>query len=302
MAICKKTTPLFITPPNTKREPMKATIETITPEIARAYLEMNTGNFRKPDDGRVARYSQEMASGNWEETGDSIKFAGHTLLDGQHRLIACVKSGASFSTIVVRDAKGAKYIDRGKPRTIAQWLRHKGIKHYNESAAICRAIACYDDGLWGCPAWKIGEYLDSNVIEFAIANKAAIQAACQLCAGLALVPKPTMAAVLLIGTRVDGIVQSPADDVTAKWFVDGLKCGSGLTEVDAVLHLRNRMVANLAATNKYSPYLKRQIITKAWNMTVQGLPCRRQNMLVPKLTGPTPTKPIAVILNTSETE
>ena len=64
---------------------MQITIETITPEIAKRYLLMNTGNFRSPDQSRVERYAKDMVRGVWDLTGDTIKFNGCILLDGQHR-------------------------------------------------------------------------------------------------------------------------------------------------------------------------------------------------------------------------
>lgn len=78
-------------------------LETITPKIAAEYLTRNTSNRnRRPT--RIQQYARDMGSGNWPVTGESIKFSETgDLLDGQHRLVACVLSGVSFQTWVAHN-------------------------------------------------------------------------------------------------------------------------------------------------------------------------------------------------------
>ena len=58
----------------------------ITPDMAAQMLERNTMN-RNISQLNVTRYANDMASGAWEQNGETIKIAEDgTILDGQHPL------------------------------------------------------------------------------------------------------------------------------------------------------------------------------------------------------------------------
>jgi hypothetical protein len=100
----------------------------ITPEYARTLLEKNTKN-RTLRTAVVTRYAKEMLSGNWRLTGETIKLAKDgSVLDGQHRLYACVESGVPFVAYVVDelDPEIFAYIDAGTPRRVADALHVSG--------------------------------------------------------------------------------------------------------------------------------------------------------------------------------
>ena len=125
---------------------------TITPEMARKYLERNTLN-RPLSDKRINRYIREFQAGYWKVNGESIKFAKDgRILDGQHRLWACVLSGKSFRTDVRRnlDPKVFATIDCGGMRSGADAL---SIKQVTNARTIAPAIQhiykyCNDKYKW----------------------------------------------------------------------------------------------------------------------------------------------------------
>lgn len=97
-------------------------IEIITPEIASKYLETNTNNYRKISNPRVNAYALEMQNGNWKNNGEAIVFGTDGILkNGQHRLLACVKSNTPFETLVIRGCDETIY-DAGYTRTTRQEL------------------------------------------------------------------------------------------------------------------------------------------------------------------------------------
>lgn len=118
---------------------LKFNVEVITPAVAAEYLKMNQFN-RKPNKGQVAYYAKMMSDGQWELNGEAIKFAinGH-LIDGQHRLMACVESNVPFETAVAREVEEKAFdtFDQG-------WLRKKSqifsIKNIPNSVSIASAI------------------------------------------------------------------------------------------------------------------------------------------------------------------
>ena len=260
---------------------MDVKIETITPEVARAMLEMNTGNFRKPESSRVERYAREMRRGEWLMNGDSIRFNGSVLLDGQHRLLAVVKSGVAIQSIVIRDLENVGHtLDRGRPRTVAQWLTHRGIRNGCDVAATTKLVIAHDKGLWGSPSPRPEMVSDSEIVTFAELHNEDMQAVIRL-AGRAkgLVPRSSLAAILLIGGRKGRPVNE-----TSEWFTTALGAGCDLTEVEPVYHLRNRILSQTRA-NPLTPFMKRAFCTIAWNKTCTGEPCSANSLRV-TMTGP----------------
>jgi hypothetical protein len=123
--------------------------ETITPEMATAWLERNTTN-RHLDQPTVDRYARDMTHGRWHLTGDSVKFGfSGVLIDGQHRLWACVLAGVPFTSIVVRgitnEAEVRDVIDTGKKRTLGNALQIHGEPDANNLAALISMAWRYDN-------------------------------------------------------------------------------------------------------------------------------------------------------------
>ena len=108
-----------------------------------------------------------MAKGNWLLTGDTIKIdTNYRLLDGQHRLLAVIKSGAIIETCVAHHVEsGGRFIDRGRPRKLSNYLAHEGVKHASIVAAAARLHVLHDKGLWAKPSVQTGDILDSEVYE-----------------------------------------------------------------------------------------------------------------------------------------
>lgn len=129
--------------------PLQVTIETITPQIAEAYLRKND-NVRKVTWGVVAKYAEDMKHGRWLLSSETIAFDENGYLkDGQHRLLACVKSGCSFQTLVVRGLEdGAdSVVDIGKTRSPSDQL--KGYEYADKVAAIAKIARATKAGSLG---------------------------------------------------------------------------------------------------------------------------------------------------------
>ena len=112
---------------------MRITHKTISvdPELAEKWLALNVAN-RTVRAARVREYAAEMTAGRWLYTADPIRFdEDGKLIDGQHRLRAIVKSGATIDLHVVRglprEAQDA--IDTGAARTASDALKVRGFKN-----------------------------------------------------------------------------------------------------------------------------------------------------------------------------
>jgi hypothetical protein len=108
--------------------PTNADLRIITPDEARLILQKNTRN-RPVRAGTVKRYAVQMSAGEWKLTGDTIKLAtDSTILDGQHRLLACVEAEKPFEAYIVTGLSPEVYdlIDAGLPRRTSDALHISG--------------------------------------------------------------------------------------------------------------------------------------------------------------------------------
>jgi hypothetical protein len=119
----------------------------ITPEYALELLSNNTGN-RRVKEQVVARYVKDMLAGTWkEDTGELIKIAKDgTILDGQHRLLAIVKSGVEISLHVATGLSNEIFsvIDTGASRNASDTLFVSSIEN---STIISRSINFYESNM-----------------------------------------------------------------------------------------------------------------------------------------------------------
>lgn len=120
--------------------PIKSEVVDVTPGMAQAWLDKNISN-RKPRPSVVAAYMRAMLDDRWNLTGDAIRFdtAGN-LMDGQHRLMACVNADVSFKTFVLYNVpeEARDTIDTNAIRTVGDTLTMEGVKFANQMTAVVR--------------------------------------------------------------------------------------------------------------------------------------------------------------------
>lgn len=92
----------------------------INPIVAQRILKDNIGN-RNPSEKAVNMYAKDMEEGRWKiNTGDTIKISKtNRLLDGQHRLLAIIKSNKTFEFTVAYNVPDDVFdvIDTNKNRS-----------------------------------------------------------------------------------------------------------------------------------------------------------------------------------------
>jgi len=118
----------------------------ITPEIAKNYLSYNTKNRTKSDNS-ISFLTQQMKKGLFIENGESIVFDKNmTLTDGQHRLMAIIKSGKSYHIPVVKNVniKSMATYDTGRNRSASDVLSINGYQYPNLISAFIKLIYKYE--------------------------------------------------------------------------------------------------------------------------------------------------------------
>lgn len=136
----------------------------ITPHRAAELLRASDGfRNRTVSAPHVADLASLMQSGHWELTGGAIVLGPHgEVVDGQHRLRACVKAGVSFETLLLvldddRDvSKTWDAIDGGRKRTMSDALTRTGHKSAARLAGSLREIYNYAFGYYPWKSWPTG--------------------------------------------------------------------------------------------------------------------------------------------------
>jgi hypothetical protein len=119
-----------------------ASVETITPDKAAEYLEHNVKN-RTIKKRHLDKMIHDLEKGRWHMNGSSIVFddAG-ILLDGQHRLNACVLTKEPMTVVVVRGvAKTAQQtIDNNISRSATDVAEFNGYANARKVTGIARLL------------------------------------------------------------------------------------------------------------------------------------------------------------------
>ena len=120
---------------------IKARIKTFTPKNAQNILDaaIKSGCInRKINMNKVDRYVQAMKNGEWKQNGQPITFDENgILMDGQHRLKACVLANIPMTVMVHENVERSTFdtFDCGVPRTARQVVEMAGGKKYATQVA-----------------------------------------------------------------------------------------------------------------------------------------------------------------------
>ena len=121
---------------------MKATIVTMTKQLAKDYLNRNVEN-RKIKKRTLNFYKNQMSKGNWKENGEPIIIDKNGVIrDGQHRLLAVVETDFSYRVPVISDVDHnvMDTIDTGTNRSAADVLEIEGFLYSPLLASLCKNI------------------------------------------------------------------------------------------------------------------------------------------------------------------
>jgi hypothetical protein len=240
---------------------MSIRIETITPKMAKRYLSTQLRN-RKIKITHVNTLTRAMLEGKFLFSGDPIRFnkVGE-LIDGQHRLSACIRSGKNFDAIIVTDLEpeAQNVIDTGVKRGPGDIFGLRGYLNANHLTATLRWLWRFDTNQqisYGITP-QISD-LDAAMAKHpGVKDSLPIGIKCQT-----LVIKSLGAALHTLFSE-----KHPRD---TNIFFDGLSRGEGLFKGDPVYMLRVRLLSNVRGKAKL-PYPEvAALVIKAFNAHVKG--------------------------------
>lgn len=250
---------------------MKATVETITPEVAARWLESNTRN-RTIKKHRVQQLAGAIRRGEWEENGESIKWNGAVLIDGQHRLAAIVASGMPITSLVVRDlpVTSQDTVDIGVRRSLADVLQLRGEPDARTLAAVLNNLFLWRTSA-GLQEASVNKYPTHRQALKLLADNPGVRD------GLSWGRKAREAVKAPVGLSAfmhyifSEISREDADDFFEKFIT-----GVGISVDDPIYLLRRFYTGDRGVLKGRSPYrVHAAYFVKAWNAYRDGEPIKR---------------------------
>lgn len=263
---------------------VKAEVVTITPELATDFLRTDeekrsvfgTRNRRK-DDRVVAQYAKAMENGEWVLNGEPIIVSkDDVILDGQHRLLACEKSGKPFITMLVWgiEPEAFETIGIGKARTAGDVMYIGNVEDANNMAsiiarffALCKGRTTYPAQAGGVRLAELSkgrnaafDYYSTNTDS---CNRARVLA--RTCYGKRRFLTPsTIGAYALYLHEIKGHDYNVIESFFRQVFF-----GTDITN-ETTLALRDKLYKHKFEGRRYTSQELTAYIHKAWNAFVSG--------------------------------
>jgi hypothetical protein len=251
---------------------MKQSIETVTPLDAQVYLQKSTLN-RKISKTLLGSLTQSIINDRFVLNGQPIIFDEEGfLIDGQHRLTACLLSDKPIEIAVVRGINKSAFnvIDCGKKRSLGDVLSIAGYKNTHELASLLRYLdGYYNYGQMDLEAFR-KQYQDSlheKILDLAKQFKAAIPCS-KLATSSRIVPRTPLAFCLYVCSKID-----PND--ARDFYINKIKEGQELKQNTPEYVMRRKFESiktinnsNIRTRIPHGTYIA--TLLKAWNYHRNG--------------------------------
>jgi hypothetical protein len=245
---------------------VKSEVAMITPEQAEKYLGADSSHQRKISRPNLARLTNEMRSGRYQLNGESIVIGSSgRVLNGQHRLMACVNARTPFWTILVTGVEDEVFhsMDSGKRRSITDALYIRGEKNVFQLATTLVRLGEFlrDPALVGTEiSFSNGELLDVLEGHPQVRDSVGWVGSNHRFRNLIAVSR--IAWLHYVTTKYN-------PDASASFFT-GLASGAMLAPTSPVYHLRARLLAEKSSERRLVVRHIMHLIIKAWNAHVKG--------------------------------
>lgn len=120
----------------------------VDPDQAKVWLELNANN-RNTKKGNLSKITRAMELDEFRFVGDPVRFDNEgRLIDGQHRLIAIIRSGTNQTLLVMTGfaPEAQLYVDQGSSRLAGDQVKIAGVAERagNDWASIARLALRWD--------------------------------------------------------------------------------------------------------------------------------------------------------------
>lgn len=256
---------------------MYSKVMTVTPKEAREWLDTKNSRNRPVSENAVAKYSQEMKQSRWRLNAQGLIFgASGNLLNGQHRLLACLRSNTPFETLVTWGVDDAAFdtIDDCNTRSLADVLHIKGEAGSRFLAAGVRFLWEYATGQIETKDLRKGKIATKPLLEATLDKHRKITTSVKFY----LMLKARPGGLLIPAGMAIGLhyLFALVDEKKADEFFSRLQSGLELTEDNPVYILRNRLISGQKeASSKLTRSAMFFYTVTTWNAYANGTYVKR---------------------------
>lgn len=255
---------------------MKTVVVVITPEKAQKMLEKNTSN-RPVSPSNLKFLCQQLRNDKWMLNGESVKLSKTSkILDGQHRLMACVKENKSFETLLTTgiNEESMHTMDTGKNRSASDVLSLTYGGKYNAlTSSIIRFVIYFNYGKYsinsGAKNLDIAD--NTDILRFVELHPDIFDFASMINSFFyksdKVLTKQLVGGIWWILSKQKGAPK----EVISKFF-NQILFGDNLDRDSPVFLFRKRLIEIKMKTAVYKPTMKQLIWTtfKVWNYYNSG--------------------------------
>ena len=242
--------------------------------MAKQLLTKNPNN-RQVKNANVLFLVKEIKEGRWELNGEPIIIDSNgQIVDGQHRLWACVDSNTTISTLIVYGVSPSviNTIDTGTKRIAKDCLDMHNIANSTLAASTIKLINQFERGTYS----DVGSFnrvmSNQQVIDFYYDNMNKLENSISLANSLYKKCNRIISTSIISGLHFlfDKKSKSQAEE-----FFNKLCTGIGLVDGSPITALRNKLTREAVDGNKtMSQKDKVQNIIFAWNKFRSGEKCK----------------------------
>jgi hypothetical protein len=218
----------------------------ITPEVAKSLLaNINTAN-RPLSAARVKQYADVFKRGQYVFNGESIQVGIDSanrliLLNGQHRLSACVMAGASFETVLVVGLPTDVFstIDRGKTRSHSDVLSVAGFKNTHNIQPAARILVAMEAGFSPAIRSTMNLITAEDILQYVRANEEVLMDAHTIAGRISAVAGGIQSAWIIFYVHAyQQRVQAGFSGQEVAEFCKAIETGASLKHLNPALALR----------------------------------------------------------------
>jgi hypothetical protein len=267
---------------------MKVQKTLITPDYAAQLLKANTKNRRAKREV-ISKYTKDMSEGRWkEDTYELIKISKTgVILDGQHRLMAVVKSNVPIYFHIVKDLEDSIFdvLDTGSVRNATDVFKINGILQDSTLPSVIGFYYNLKDG-GTTKGQKVSvRKTNAELLEIYLLNPEYWQhighRAHSLYHSFAKILPPSFIGGFM--AFFNDFNDEDADD-----FMSQLCTGSNI-KLQIINILRNKLITEKVSVHKLNVTTKMAFIIKAWNAYRM-----KQSIKILKYTPSTDNFPVAI--------
>lgn len=250
----------------------KSSVEEITPEIAQELLGSNISHQRAIAKSNLAKIESDLKNDRFKLNGEPI-IVGQSgkLLDGQHRLCACVNTQTSFWSVVVRgiDDENFHIINIGKSRTLPDVLKIAGeVNCVNLAATLTRLVEYTRDPktVAGGSHFPVSTSEAFDMLSMMPSVRNSVASNCYISSG------EVVSCTRIAWLHCLAFEECP--DVAAEFF-EKLQSGEMLKADSPIFLFRARMMADKMANAKLRTKEVIALLIKTWNAHLEGKPVKQ---------------------------